>query len=71
MSDPEALSILRLQLQAVSGACQVRTDCAFVNGWGAVEQHLFDPDVVVEPFEMSKSNGTAGDVAMHAGSAMT
>ncbi len=53
MSDPEALSILRLQLQAVSGACQVRTDCAFVNGWGAVEQHLFDPDVVMEPFEMS------------------
>src|SRR6185312_5135121 len=38
--------------------------------WRPLEQHVFDADVIVEPFEMAEARGGAGGMQVQRGSAM-
>ena len=56
--------------QAEARAREVRTDGAIFRNRGAIEQHVLDPHMIVEPFEMAKTRCGAGRMEMESGGAM-
>ena len=60
----------RLKREPEPGARQIRPDHAALRHRRAVEQHVLDADMVVEPFEMAEARHGAGRVQMRGRAAM-